>query len=131
MTDIDKLIEFVIGAAFRVHNTLGAGFLEKVYERALCVELRKLGIEYKVQYPIAVYYDDEIVGDYFADLLIENCLIVELKSVEEISIKHQKQLVNYLVATQIDNGLLLNFAYDKVHIKRKFRTYSRPNNFNM
>jgi GxxExxY protein len=127
MKDINDLIKQVIGAAHKVHNTLGAGFLEKVYEKALTIELKKLGLSVENQYPITVYYDDEIVGDYFADLFVEDCLIIELKAVENLAVAHEKQLVNYLTATDIDDGLLINFG-SSVVVKRKYKTYRKSHN---
>jgi GxxExxY protein len=122
--NIDDLIKKVIGAAYKVHNTLGAGFLEKIYEKALLIELHKLGIEVEEQYPIPVYYEEIKVGDYYADLFIDDCLIIELKAIENLSLAHEKQLVNYLSATKIDDGLLINFG-SSVCIKRKYRIYNK------
>jgi GxxExxY protein len=121
---MNDLIKTVIGAAYRVHNTLGAGFLEKIYERSLIIELHKLGLEVEGHYPIPVYYDKFKVGDYFADLFVDNCLIVELKALEVINVAHEKQLINYLAATGVDDGLLINFG-SSVQIKRKFRVYTK------
>lgn len=125
MENIDDLIKKVIGIAYTVHNILGSGFLEKIYEKAMIIELRKSGIYVEAQYPIPVFYDNEQIGDYYADLFIENRLIVELKTVENLSISHEKQLVNYLTGTKIDDGLLLNFGTISVQIKRKFRKYKK------
>jgi GxxExxY protein len=124
MESIDDLIKTVIEAAYKVHNTLGAGFLEKIYERALCIELKKRGINVESQYPIAVFYEEEKIGEYCSDLFVDNRLILELKSVENLSIAHEKQLVNYLSATHIDDGLLINFG-SSVQIKRKYRIYKK------
>lgn len=112
--DIEKLTEQVIGCAYAVHNTLGFGFLETVYEKSLQVELLQHGIEAKAQDPIKVRYREAIVGDYFADFLIDNRLIVELKSVSQLNQAHEVQLVNYLNATSIDHGLLINFGAQQV-----------------
>ena len=117
---IHLICEQVIGAAFRVHNQLGFGFLESVYENALKVELNDLRINYKCQQALQVIYRNEVVGDFIADILIENCLILELKSVQKLNIKHEVQLVNYLKATGIHDGLLINFGADKVEIKHKY-----------
>ena len=125
MKTIDDLIQQVTGISYIVHNTLGCGFLEKVYEIALAIELRKANVFFQEQFPIPVYYQDERIGEYFADLLVEGRLIVELKSVENLSSADEKQLVNYLTATQIDDGLLINFGFSSVQIKRKFRVYRR------
>ena len=119
---IDKLTETVIGCAYRVHNELGAGFLEKVYENALRVELADSGLAVKQQHPIPVTYRGQLVGDFYADLLIPDRLIVELKAVQNLAKEHEVQLVNYLTATGIDDGLLINFGAS-VEVKRKFRKY--------
>ncbi len=99
-------------------NTLGHGFLEKVYENAMAIELRKMGFKVNKQKNIKVYYESEEVGDYFADLLIDDLIIVELKAAEGICENHEAQLTNYLKATTIELGLLLNFG-KKPEFKRK------------
>ena len=119
---IDDLTKAVIGAAFRVYNTLGAGFLESVYEKSMMHELNKLGISAISQKAIQVVYDGVVVGDFYADILVEDRLIVELKAINTLSLAHEVQLVNYLKATGIDHGLLINFG-PEIIIKRKFRTY--------
>ncbi|MDA7503955.1 GxxExxY protein [Planctomicrobium sp.] len=123
----DQLTEQVIGCAFRVHNTLGYGFLESVYEKSLSIELSKLGIRHQTQASIQVYYDSSNVGDFSCDILVEDRLIVELKSVSQIAVAHEVQLVNYLVATKIDLGLVINFGPDKVEVRRKYREYLKEN----
>jgi GxxExxY protein len=123
MTD-DDVTKMVIGCAYKVHNTLGPGFLERVYENALRIELEKLGMRVKQQEPINVSYEGQVVREYYADLWIEECLVVELKAVQTLVTQHEVQLVNYLAATNIDSGLLLNFG-PSVQVKRKFREY-RP-----
>ncbi len=120
----DELTEAIIGAAFRVHKVLGAGFLEKVYENALCVELARVGIQHQQQYPVQVWYEGIVVGDFFADLFVEGKVIIELKAVENLHPAHETQLVNYLKATETDIGLLINFG-TSVEVKRKFRTYQK------
>lgn len=120
--EIDALTQIVIGGAHRVHNELGMGFSERVYENSLRIELAEAGLEAKQQHPIAVYYRGHIVGEFFADLVVEDQLIVELKSVKSILKEHEVQLVNYLAATGVDDGLLLNFG-PSVEVKRKFREY--------
>lgn len=121
----DPLTGKIISAAFTVFNKLGFGFLEKVYENALTIELRKNGIEVEQQVPITVFYDEHEVGQYFADLLVKKQVIVELKSVLSLTTEHETQVVNYLTATGKDIGLLLNFSNDGVEIKRKYRVYKR------
>lgn len=105
-----ELTSKIIQAFYKVYNTLGYGFLEKVYENAMRVELNKMGISVEQQKNIKVYYESEMVGDYFADLLIEELVIVELKAAENICEEHEAQLLNYLKATDIEVGLLLNFG---------------------
>ena len=120
--DDDALTHKIIGAAYKVHNQLGAGFLEKVYENALRIELVKQGLQVQQQAPIDVYYEDETVGEYYADLWVEERIIVELKAVQSLTKEHEVQLVNYLTATGLETGLLLNFG-SSVQVKRKFRQY--------
>ena len=119
---IDELTEKAIGCAYRVHNELGAGFLEKVYENALRLELAEAEITAKQQHPIPVTYHGRLVGDFCADLMMEDRLIIELKAVQKLAREHEVQLVNYLTATGIDDGLLVNFG-SSVEVKRKFRKY--------
>ena len=108
----------IVGAAIRVRKTLGYGFLEKVYEKALKYELEKAGLHVERQKPINVYYETELVGEYFADLLVENKVIIELKAADTICEEHENQLINYLKATDIEVGLLVNFG-KRPEIKRK------------
>ena len=117
----DKLTEKVIGAAFQVHNQPGFGFLESVYENALSIELSKLNIPFQTQASIKVFYDEKVVSDFICDFLLDRRLILELKSVTKLAVAHEVQLVNYLNATKIDVGLLINFGPSKVDVKRKFR----------
>ena len=103
-------------------TTLGPGFLEKVYENALRIELEKLGLEVKQQEQINVLYDGQVVGEYYADLWVDERVVIELKAAETMVKRHEVQLVNYLAATGVDCGLLLNFG-PSVQVKRKFREY--------
>ena len=121
---IDELTEKVIGCAYAVHNELGSGFLEKVYENALRIELVGAGLDVKQQFPVSVKYKEVLVGDYYADLIVDDRLIIELKALQNITKEHNVQLVNYLTATGIDNGLLINFG-SLVEIRRKYRTYNK------
>lgn len=118
----DDLTQKIIGCAYKVHNTLGPGFLEKVYENALRIELEKLGLRVKQQEPINVQYEGQVVGEYYADLWVDERVVIELKANQAIAKEHEVQLVNYLTATRIDQGLLLNFG-PSVQVKRKFREY--------
>ncbi len=117
----DDLTEKIIGCAYRVYNKMGFGYLESVYEKCLLIELRKLGLRGESQKPITVHYEGEIVGEFEADILVEDVIIIELKSVRQIAKAHEAQLVNYLVATGKDVGLVINFGEQKVEIKRKVR----------
>ena len=110
--------ETIIGCAYRVANTLGTGFLEKVYENALAHELMKAGVPVRQQQPIQVLYDGIVVGDYIADLLVDATVLVELKSVKAIDPVHVAQCINYLKATRLSVCLLINFGGTRVEIKR-------------
>ena len=122
--NINDLTYKVIGCAYKVHNTLGPGFLEKVYENALTLELKRQGIYARQQVKLPVFYEDQQVGLYFPDLWIEEQLIIEIKAILTLAPEHELKLIHYLAATGIDNGLLINFG-NTVQIKRKFREY-RP-----
>ena len=115
----------VIGAAMKVHSALGPGFLESVYQNPLICELQKGGMKAEAGRAISVRYDGQTVGAFTADLLVNDCLIVELKATESLSKAHKVQLVNYLVATGIDEGLLLNFGAERLEYKNKFRLPKR------
>lgn len=118
----DDLTRQIIGCAYKVHNALGPGFLEKVYENSLRIELEKLGLRVKQQEPINVTYEGHKVGEYYADLWVDERVVIELKAAQTLVKRHEVQLVNYLAATGIDCGLLLNFGAS-VEVKRKFREY--------
>lgn len=118
------LSEKIIRAYYNVFNKLGYGFLEKIYENALLIELQKMGIAAFSQYDIKVYYDDIEVGSYKADIVVENKIILELKASESLKEEHEAQLLNYLRATKYEVGILLNFG-KKPEIKRKLFTNSR------
>ncbi len=113
--------ETIIGCAYRVYNKMGFGFLESVYEKWLLIELRKAGLDLESQKSITVYYDDEIVGEFVADIMVNDMIILELKSVRRVIKAHEVQLVNYLVATGKPVGLILNFGERKVEVKRKIK----------
>src|SRR5438552_2252698 len=111
----------VIGLAMKVHSTLGPGFLESVYKNALASELRRFGFKIETEKPISVFYGGELVGAFIADLLVNDVLIVETKAIQSLAKAHEVQLVNYLVATRIDEGLLVNFGAERLKYKKKFR----------
>ncbi|MFC1824198.1 GxxExxY protein [Thermodesulfobacteriota bacterium] len=119
--EYQSVTETIIGCAYRVYNKMGFGFLESVYEKCLMIELRKAGLDAESQKPITVYYDDEIVGDFIADIIVNDTIILELKSVRRVIKAHEVQLVNYLVATGKPIGLILNFGERKVEVKRKIK----------
>jgi len=114
----EELTDKVLGAAFKVHNTLGAGFLEKVYENAMVVELGRLGVPLQRHLALKVSYGGVVDGDYQADLVIDGRLLVECKAVSALDPAHEAQLLNYLRAAKIRVGLLLNFAKPKLPFKR-------------
>ncbi|MEA3350670.1 MAG: GxxExxY protein [Chloroflexota bacterium] len=122
----EELTSEIINTFYTVYNDLGYGFLEKVYETALLHELRKRGIQAQRQIPIKVYYDGVIVGEYFADILVDGKVILELKAAKVISKGHKAQLINYLKATGIEVGLIMNFGPKptferRVFTKKKFK----------
>ena len=116
--DINEITYEINGAVFEINRVLGAGFLEKVYQNALMVELKGRGLKAESQVPIKVLYKDNVVGEYIADILVEEKVIVELKTVESLDRIHEAQLLNYLKATGIQLGLLVNFTHPKAEIKR-------------
>jgi len=116
--ELDQLTEKIIGCAYKVANTLGSGFLEKVYENALVYEIRKAGLTAGQQHPIPVMYDGVVVGDYAADIIVENEVLIELKSVKNLEDIHIAQCLNYLKATEMKLCLLINFGLSRIQIKR-------------
>lgn len=119
--DFDVLSRRVIGCAIQVHRTLGAGFVESVYQKALAHELGKAGIGVECERRIRVYYDGVDVGDFVADMVADGVLLIENKAVQALQTAHEVQLVNYLTATGVDSGLLLNFGSARLEVKRKYR----------
>ena len=117
-TEINAVTQKVIGCAYTVSNHLGSGFLEKVYENALAHELRKGGLGVEQQYPIQVWYDGTVVGEFFADILVGGVVLVELKTVRSLDDAHLAQCLNYLKATGLKVCLLINFFQPKVQIRR-------------
>jgi GxxExxY protein len=111
----------IIGIAMKVHSTLGPGFLESVYQNALIWELRKSGFRSEAQKPISVQYDGQIVGAFAADLLVNDSVIIEVKAIQTLAKPHEIQLVNYLTATGLNEGLLLNFGAERLEFRKKFR----------
>jgi len=122
----EDLTRQIIGCAYTVYNTMGFGFLESVYEECMVIELEKLKLHVQQQHAITVRYENKVVGTFCADLFVENTVMVELKSVRTIAPVHETQLVNYLKATGMDVGLVINFGETKVEVKRKMRELPRP-----
>lgn len=122
---IESLIKHVCDSVYAVSNELRTGFLESVYQNALCIELKSKGIKCEQEVPITVTYKGAAVGFFRADIIVEDSLILEIKVVDEIIKAHEYQLVNYLTASGIDNGLLINFKGPKIDIRRKYRVFNR------
>jgi GxxExxY protein len=118
----EELTKKIIGCAYAVFNAMGGGYLESVYEKCLMIELEKHGLSAIEQSPIKVFYEGKNVGDFIADIIVEDKVILELKSVRKIAIIHEVQLVNYLTATGKEIGLVINFGPQNVDVKRKTRT---------
>ena len=116
-----ELMEKIIACAYKIYNKMGYGYLESVYEKCMLIELESIGLNVETQKPLKVFYEGRIVGDFVADIIVNDTVIVELKSVSKIVKAHEIQLVNYLVTTNKSVGLILNFAKDKVEVKRKVK----------
>ncbi len=119
------LVKTVIECSKNIRRHLGPGYLESVYKNAMLVELKKNGLSYEVEKPINVFYDDVLVGEFMADIVVEKILILELKAVQSLHMAHEIQLVNYLTATGVDDGLLINFGSEELQFKRKYRVYRK------
>ena len=117
----EALTKKILKACFEVINELGAGFLESVYEKALLVVLKEMGLKVQSQVPLNVKFRGISVGDFFADIIVEDCVILELKAVKQLAPEHMAQLINYLKATGVDVGLLINFGNPKLEYKRFYR----------
>ncbi len=114
----EEITDKVIKIFYKVYNTLGYGFLEKVYEKAMIIEFNKMDLKYENQYPIKVYYEGNIIGDYIADFIIEDVIIIEIKAIRELLDQNINQLLNYLTSTDKEVGLLLNYG-KQPEVKRK------------
>ena len=123
--NIEELIKLIINKAYEVRSHLVAGYLESVYKKALLIELREAGLKVEDEVEMPVRYKGHIIGDFRADIVVEGCIIIELKAVAQLLPAHAIQLVNYLSVAGVDNGLLINFgAAERLEIKRKYRVYS-------
>ena len=123
--EYEDITRKIIGSAYKVYNQLGFGFLESVYKKAMIIELTKSNFKAEAEKPLKVYYDDKVVGDFYVDLFVEEEIIVELKSVQNLTKEHEVQLVNYLNGLNKEIGLLINFAPSGVQVKRKYRKNNR------
>jgi GxxExxY protein len=123
--DHERLTRTIIGRAMTVHDALGPGFLEPVYQKALAYELRDAGLAVEREHRVQVHYRGQLVGDYWIDLLVERCVLVELKAVRTLAPAHDDQLYNYLAATKLEVGLLLNFGARRLEFRRRTREYAR------
>lgn len=121
-----EITDLILKAYYQVYNKLGFGFLEKVYENAMMIELKRLNLKCEKQKPIIVNYDGFEIGEYFADIIVNDCVIIELKAAEDLCPEHEAQLVNYLKATNIEVGLLLNFGKEP-KFKRRVLTNQYKN----
>ena len=119
--EYEEITHKIIGAAYQVYNQLGFGFLESVYKKAMVMELAKNDFKVEEERSLKVYYDNQVVGDFYVDLFVEEAVIVELKSVQNLAKEHEVQLVNYLNGLKKDIGLLINFGPSGVEVKRKYR----------
>ncbi len=123
--NIEELIKLIINKAYEVRSYLVAGYLESVYKKALLIELREAGLKVEDEVEMPVRYKGHIIGDFRADIVVEGCVIIELKAVAQLLPAHAIQLVNYLSVAGVDNGLLINFgAAERLEIKRKYRVYN-------
>ena len=121
----EEITHEIIGCAYNVFNKLGFGFLEGIYQKAMIIELFKTNLRAESEKPLKVYYDDHVVGDFKIDILVENTVVVELKSVQTLAKEHEVQLVNYLNGLKKEIGLLVNFGPSGVQVKRKYREFNK------
>lgn len=121
----ELLIKRIIQCIYNVRGVLSPGFLEKVYKNALYIELKDQGIPVETEVPVNVFYKNHVVGSYKADMIVNKNIIIELKATQHLSLEDEVQLVNYLTALNIENGILVNFGSDKIEIKRKYKTYRK------
>ena len=119
--EYEDITHKIIGAAYQVFNTLGFGFLESVYKKAMMIELAKKDVKVEQEKALNVYYDEQVVGNFYVDIVVEDEIIVELKSVQNLAKEHEVQVVNYLAGLKKEIGLLINFGPSGVEVKRKYR----------
>lgn len=123
MDDINLLIQTMMECAKAIRRQLGPGYLEAVYKNAMLIEIKKNQLAYQTEVPLNVFYDGIIVGKYRADIIVDNRLILEIKATTNLTVANEIQLVNYLTATGIDDGMLINFGADQLQFKRKYRLF--------
>ena len=123
--NVENLIKRIIQCVYNVRGCLGPGYLESVYRKALLCELKLSGLNVSSEVPLKVYYRETCVGEFFADMIVEDCVVIELKAIENLHAMHEVQLVNYLTITGVDDGLLINFGAEHIQIKRKYRQYNK------
>ena len=116
-----EINELIIGSSYRIYNTMGFGFAEEVYRNCLMLELQKMDVQAQAKHPVKTYYEGQLVGKFVADILVENKIIVKIKSVNKIIPVNEQQLVSYLAATQAETGLIINFGESKIDIIHKHR----------
>jgi len=119
--EYEEITHKIIGAAYQVFNTLGFGFLESVYKKAMMIELAKKDLKVEEEKALNVYYDEQVVGNFYVDILVQDEIILELKSVQNLAKEHEVQVVNYLTGLNKEIGLLINFGPSGVEVKRKYR----------
>ena len=124
--EYEEITHKIIGSAYQVYNTLGFGFLESVYKKAMIIELAKKDLKVEEEQPLNVYYENQVVGNFYVDIVVEDEIIVELKSLQNIAKEHEVQVVNYLNGLERDIGLLINFGPNGVEVKRKYRQPRLP-----
>jgi len=124
--EYEELTHKIIGSAYQIYNELGFGFLESVYKKAMMIELAKQNLKVEEEKSLEVYYDDQVVGLFYVDLFVEEKILVELKSVQNLAKEHEVQLVNYLTGLQKEIGLIINFGPSGVEVKRKYRQPRLP-----
>jgi GxxExxY protein len=128
--EFEEITHEIIGATYKVFKALGFGFLESVYKKAMIIELGKRGLKAEEEKALKVYYEDQVVGDFFIDLFVQDEIVVELKSIQSIAKEHEVQLVNYLSGVKKEVGLLINFGPSGVQVKRKYRNPAQEEDHN-
>lgn len=116
-----EINELIIGCSYRIYNKMGFGFSEAIYRNCLLLELQKMNLQAEAQHAVKTFYDDQLVGEFVADILVENKILVQIKSVDRIMPVNERQLVSYLAATRVETGLIINFGESKIDVIHKYR----------